>query len=122
MCCLNFENQTYQDLRKGMPNDGERIMTPDGLGKVVNVDLFNGKVDVRLITKEKDEEKEEREVLSSDVSTYFKQEIRRLEKKNNNTKKGKGKGSRRHSRSNNDSDTEGLDAETLRELEALTKD
>lgn len=122
MCCLNFENQTYQELRKGMPNDGERIMTPDGLAKVVNVDLFNGKVDVRLITKEKDEEKEEREVLSSDVSTYFKQEIRRLEKKNNNTKKGKGKGSRRHSRSNNDSDTEGLDAETLRELKELTKD
>lgn len=131
MCCLNFENKTYQELRKGMPNEGERIMTPDGLAKVVKVDLFNGKVDVRKIGKEKDDEKGEREVLSSEVTTYFKQEIKRLEKKNNNNnnsnnnngnKKGKGKKSHRHPNNDVSDDMEGLDEETLRELEKLTKD
>lgn len=68
MCCLNFENKTYQELRKGMPNEGERIDTPDGIAKVVNVDLFNSKVIARLIVEDKETGED---TLGPDYNIYF---------------------------------------------------
>ena len=49
MCCLNFEDKTYKELRKGMPKDNERVDTPDGLAKVISVDYFNGRINTRGI-------------------------------------------------------------------------
>jgi cell fate regulator YaaT (PSP1 superfamily) len=77
MCCLNFEDKTYKELRKGMPKDNERVETPDGLAKVVNVDYFNGKVNTRAI--EKDPETGE-EVFSQEIHSFRKEEIRRIGK------------------------------------------
>lgn len=78
MCCLNFEDKTYKELRKGMPNDNERVDTPDGYAKVVNVDYFNGKVNCRGI--EIDTETGE-EVFSQEIRSYNKEDIRRRGKK-----------------------------------------
>jgi len=78
MCCLNFEDKTYKELRKGMPNDNERVDTPDGLAKVINVDYFNGKVNTRAI--EIDPETGE-EVFSQEIKSYDKEEIKRKGKK-----------------------------------------
>ena len=77
MCCLNFEDKTYKELRKGMPKDNERVETPDGFAKVVNVDYFNGKVNTRAI--EKDPETGE-EVFSPEIHSFRKEEIRRIGK------------------------------------------
>lgn len=84
MCCLNFENKMYQELHKGMPNENDKIMTPDGLAKVTNVNLFNGTVNARLY--EKDKETKEN-VLSQETKMYFKKEIRLLDKKSPKKKK-----------------------------------
>lgn len=48
LCCLNYEDELYSELKVGLPNVGERIDTPSGYGKVVSVDIFNRtyKVDV----------------------------------------------------------------------------
>ena len=54
MCCLNYENSTYKELRKGMPNDNEIIETPDGLAKVVNVDYFKGVIQTRALERDKE--------------------------------------------------------------------
>ena len=75
MCCLNFEDKTYKELRKGMPKDNERVETPDGLAKVVNVDYFNGKINTRAI--EKDPETGE-EIFSPEIHSFRKEEIRRI--------------------------------------------
>ena len=104
MCCLNFENKTYQELRKGMPNEGERIDTPDGIAKVVNVDLFNSKVIARLIVEDKETGED---TLGPDYNIYFKKEIKRIDKKHYNRKKD---------------EFSDLDAETLREIKELTRD
>lgn len=77
MCCLNFENKTYAELKKGMPSEGDRIETPDGIARVQSVDIFNGSVQARLITKDPETGEE---TLSHDATTYFKKEIKRLEK------------------------------------------
>lgn len=41
LCCLNYENDNYSEYKKGLPDVGKRISTPDGDGKVLSVDVFN---------------------------------------------------------------------------------
>ncbi len=48
MCCLKFEEKTYQELLHGMPRSGSAVMTPDGRGTVADVALLAGQVKVRL--------------------------------------------------------------------------
>jgi len=87
MCCLKYENDIYFELRKGMPDVGEKIKTPDGLGKVVDANIFRDSIKVRLYMEESQkknkqgEEETEDDFLSSDIYTYKKEEIRRLGKR-----------------------------------------
>lgn len=106
MCCLNFENKAYTELRKGLPNEGERVITPDGEAKVVSVDLFNGK----LVTRAYERDKETGEdTLSQDTKIYFKTEVKRMEKK--------------HPKKNDRvDDLADVDEDTKREIEELIKD
>ena len=48
MCCLNYEYETYKMLSKGLPREGERIVTPEGKGKVINVNVFKRSATVEL--------------------------------------------------------------------------
>lgn len=81
MCCLKFENDVYCELRKGMPDVGEKVKTIDGMGVVVESNILENKIKVRLVIEEKDGDKPEK--LSTDYSTYSKQQIRRLGNKKN---------------------------------------
>jgi Uncharacterized homolog of PSP1 len=87
MCCLKYENDVYVELRKGLPDNGEKIQTPDGMGKVFDTSILGSKVSVRLYTGEKDENGEEK--LGTDIYTYNKADIKRLgahgKKNNQNT-------------------------------------
>lgn len=103
MCCLNYENDTYKELSKGMPSEGERIMTPDGLAKVCKIDLFSGKIMARLISK--DEESGE-DTINPEVNIYFKKEIKKIEKK-------------KHKNSHSKDEYAGLSEEEKSELEKL---
>ena len=79
MCCLKYENDVYVELRKGMPENGERIDTPDGQAKVIDSNLLCGKLRARLFTGEKEEDGSEK--LSDDIYTYDKYEVKRLNPK-----------------------------------------
>ena len=86
MCCLKYENDVYLELKRGMPEPGERVKTPEGLGKVYDTNIFEDKVRVRLYTDEvpkgkSKEELTEDEKLSSDLYTFKKEEIKRIDKK-----------------------------------------
>lgn len=86
MCCLKYENDVYMELRKGLPDHGEKVKTKDGMGKVVDTNILESKVKVRLYTNEKDDDGEQK--LGTDIYTYKKDEIKRLgqhKKHNNNT-------------------------------------
>ncbi len=37
LCCLNYEDDTYTDLKRALPKIGEIVKTPDGKGKVVEI-------------------------------------------------------------------------------------
>ena len=114
MCCLNFEDKTYKELRKGMPKDNERVMTPEGLAKVVNVDYFNGRINTRAI--EKDPETGE-EVFAQEIRPYTKEEIKRIGKNAGKNRKGGAP------EPNDDSAViESADVEEIRELEELLRE
>jgi cell fate regulator YaaT (PSP1 superfamily) len=48
MCCLYFEYETYKNLAKGLPREGERLHLPSGKGKVVSVNVFKRTAMVEL--------------------------------------------------------------------------
>jgi cell fate regulator YaaT (PSP1 superfamily) len=48
MCCLEYENDCYDEYTKGLPKVGEKINTPNGYGKVIFVDLFARSYKVEL--------------------------------------------------------------------------
>ena len=48
LCCLKYEDATYSDLKKGLPNIGKIIETPEGKGKVVSVNVFTREAEVEL--------------------------------------------------------------------------
>ncbi len=48
MCCLSYEYESYKLLSKGLPREGEHVHTPQGKGKVINVNVFKRMVSVQL--------------------------------------------------------------------------
>jgi cell fate regulator YaaT (PSP1 superfamily) len=48
MCCLSYEHQCYKQLSKDLPREGEKIDTPQGKGRVVNVNILRGAVLVEI--------------------------------------------------------------------------
>ena len=124
MCCLKYENDTYLDLRKGMPDVGEVVETKDGRAKVIDTNLLCCRLKARLLTGELEEDGTEK--LSGDTYTYDKDEIRRSNfKKNKQQQKtdGKKKGGRPDQDMDMDIDIlDEVDEEFKAEMEALMKD
>ncbi len=48
MCCLNFEQEGYEQLLKNIPKVDAIVSTPLGNGIVTNIDVLQGKLKVRL--------------------------------------------------------------------------
>ncbi len=48
MCCLKYEQDAYEDAVKRMPKNDSFVMTPDGPGNVVSIDLLRETVKVSL--------------------------------------------------------------------------
>ncbi len=40
MCCLRFENATYQEMKAKLPRKGKKVTTPKGEGEVINYDII----------------------------------------------------------------------------------
>lgn len=111
MCCLKYENDIYMEFRKGMPEIGEKVRTPVGFGKVVDTNLLERDVKVRLYLDDKPkgrkDEADGEEKLSDDIYTYKKEEIRRMDKHRGNSSLNI---------------FEGVDEDTRKEIEELIKD
>lgn len=48
LCCLNYEDEVYTELKKNLPNIGNIVDTPEGSGKVVNVNVLKNSYEVEL--------------------------------------------------------------------------
>ena len=63
MCCLKYEQEAYEDAHARLPKQGDIVMTAQGRGAVVSVDLLREKITVRL---ELDDEADLITVLASE--------------------------------------------------------
>ena len=79
MCCLNYENDVYCQMRKGMPDVDDVIETPKGMAKVVETDILKELVKARLFTGEKDDDGQEK--LGSDIYEFTKDDIKKCPRK-----------------------------------------
>lgn len=52
MCCLKYENDEYEAAKKELPDYGKEVITPDGKGKVVGLNLLSRIIRVRLVGRE----------------------------------------------------------------------
>lgn len=50
LCCLRYENDTYTELAALLPDVNQRIKTPDGIGKVIYVNVLTQKIDVLFVS------------------------------------------------------------------------
>jgi hypothetical protein len=51
MCCLRYEDDTYEDLKRRLPERGRRVRTPDGDGTVLDTQTLTQLVMVELDAK-----------------------------------------------------------------------
>lgn len=63
MCCLNYEDEYYEDTRRQMPDVGQSIETPNGRGKVIGINILD------LVVKVKYEDDYIREFHQDELET-----------------------------------------------------
>ncbi|MBP3941338.1 MAG: stage 0 sporulation family protein [Christensenellaceae bacterium] len=77
MCCLNFENDYYEEVRRILPKNGMDVKTPDGEGIVADSNPLTQKVKVKLSLPDG----------SIDLREYDNADLKVLKKKKNNDEK-----------------------------------
>lgn len=55
MCCLSYEEENYIQAKKSLPKYGQKVMTEDGDGVVVNHDYVRCECKVKMIDRETEE-------------------------------------------------------------------
>jgi cell fate regulator YaaT (PSP1 superfamily) len=53
MCCLKYENDEYESAKEQLPDLGEMIVTPDGTGKVVGLNILERVMQVDIPGQER---------------------------------------------------------------------
>ncbi|MBQ3252926.1 MAG: hypothetical protein IJA65_00080 [Acholeplasmatales bacterium] len=52
LCCINYENDLYTELRKYAPDTGDIVETADGPAKVLSCDVLNKNLKVKYINED----------------------------------------------------------------------
>jgi len=50
-CCLAYEDGLYVEMSKGLPKPGKKVETPEGVGRVDDLDVLGGRVRVSFLEK-----------------------------------------------------------------------
>lgn len=53
MCCLKYENDEYESAKEQLPDVGEIVDTPAGLGKVVGLNILERILQIEMIDQER---------------------------------------------------------------------
>ncbi len=69
MCCLKYEQETYEQILKRLPKVGKDIVTPDGVGVITEINAIREKVKVRIRVGDDD---------SFEVREYSVDDVRKL--------------------------------------------
>jgi cell fate regulator YaaT (PSP1 superfamily) len=50
-CCLVYEDELYVEMSKGLPKPGKKVETPEGVGRVDDLDVLGGRVRVSFFER-----------------------------------------------------------------------
>ena len=89
MCCLKFENDTYCELCRGMPRQGEHIETPDGRAVVIDTNTLKQEIRVRHILGRDPDSAQGEEILSEDLIIYSKEALTHPGRYNRDSRDGR---------------------------------
>lgn len=78
MCCLKYENDVYVQMKKNMPDPGDRVRVKGQQALVVDTNILEGKIKVRFTQQGSGGNADS---LEEDVVTLRKDEIDRIEKR-----------------------------------------
>lgn len=70
MCCLKYEQNAYEHLLKITPKTGAIVDTPEGRGRVIDVNLLRGKLTIQLDKR-----------MDAAPVTYFRDEVKLIKDK-----------------------------------------
>lgn len=76
MCCLKYENDVYAQMKKNLPDVGDRVRVQGAPAVVVESSILEGKVKVRFLQSDSGQG------MSEEIVTVKKEEIEKIEKKN----------------------------------------
>lgn len=93
MCCLKYEEEQYAKARKNLPPMGKDVITPDGQGTVVDVNILQEIVKVRIA---EGNDSEVHEYAACDVQRVAAPQ--RQQENNASKKRGSGRGQRQQRR------------------------
>jgi len=48
MCCLSYEFDTYVEMKKGLPKIGKKINTPQGIGRIRQINVLSKKITLEM--------------------------------------------------------------------------
>ncbi len=88
-CCLNYEFSQYEEIMRGLPKRNQRVMTPDGEGKVVDLIPLQEKVVVEFGEEGEKvyEAKDIKKLELGNISNPIKPQIQRAINTNKNRKR-----------------------------------
>jgi cell fate regulator YaaT (PSP1 superfamily) len=69
MCCLKYENDEYENAKAELPDVGEIIDTPNGVGKVIGLNILERILQVELANQERILEYTLEEIIASGVTS-----------------------------------------------------
>jgi cell fate regulator YaaT (PSP1 superfamily) len=52
LCCLKYEQDAYEDARDRLPDEGDKVKTPEGLGEIIEVNLIQETIKVKLLEED----------------------------------------------------------------------
>lgn len=76
MCCLKYENDVYAQMKKNLPDVGDRVRVHGAQAIVVESNILEGKVTVRFLSSESGQDR-----AGEDLVTVKKKEIEQIEKR-----------------------------------------
>lgn len=86
MCCLKYEESTYEHLNSNLPNLGDTAITPDGLkGEVISINVLRQKV--KVVVRKEDGDPEIIEFKSKDLKFISKKKKKNKDNSKDNMSK-----------------------------------
>ena len=79
MCCLEYEESTYEELTRKLPAEGDLVQTPNGVGEVLHVNVLRQLLKVGVRQNEKGD---------VEIAEYPLDEIEIIRRKRNRNKGG----------------------------------